>query len=78
MATIERRKQFLTALLRLRHAQALADDALILYWANITGAVDKYHLAEVERRCDETEQAIVGFRLELQAQRSRISREVVV
>jgi hypothetical protein len=78
MATIERRQQFVTALLSLRHAQALADNALILYWANITGPVDEYHLAEVERRCDEIEQAIVRFRLELQAQRSRSPREVMV
>lgn len=72
---IERRDQFIDAVLGLRAAQNLADDALIVYHSH---PFSEYHLASLERTCDRVEQRIAAFRLELQAQRSRVEQEVVV
>lgn len=69
MAKIVRREQFIDAVLRLRAAQRLADEAVIVYY---THTVDGFHLDQLERVCDEIESRIAAFRLELQAQRSRV------
>lgn len=69
MAKIVKREQFVNAVLRLRAAQGLADDALIVHHSQ---PLSEYHLAELERCCDQIEGRIAAFRLELQAQRSRV------
>lgn len=74
MSAIVRREQFIDALLGLRSAaSSMSDDAHATYWVD-SGAefVGDFHLRMLEDRCDQVEQRIAAFRLELQAQRSRV------
>jgi hypothetical protein len=75
MAAVVRREQFANAVLGLRMAQSLADDALVVYYttARSDEGVATYHLAELERSCDRMERRIAAFRMELEAQRSRVA-----
>lgn len=75
---VENRVQFANAVLGLRGAQELADNALVLYWVTGEREVPGFHLSRVEQRCDRVEQLIAAFRLELQAQRSRVEARVTL